>query len=50
MNKVTYVVLEQTPIIILYSKPVLCMSKNGYYTKHTIQITRIVNFVRNGEE
>ena len=36
---------EQPPLVILYGKPAICMAKNGKYTKHTIHISRIMNFV-----
>ena len=50
MNKYADMVPEHSPIIILDSKSAVCMYKNGKYTKHTIHISRIVHFVRNGEE
>ena len=40
---------EEAPLIILDSKSYFCMDKNGKYTKHTRQIYRRLNFVRNGE-
>ena len=44
MNKDTYVVPEQAPLIILYSKSSIYMTKNGKDTKHTIHIPKIMNF------
>ena len=41
---------EQAPLIILDSKSVICMSKNGKDTKHTRNISRIIHFVRNGKD
>ena len=49
LNKNTDIVLEAEPIIILDRKSDLYMAKNGKDTKHTRQISRRVNFVRNGE-
>ena len=50
MNKDTDIVPEEATLIILDSKYAVCMSKNGKDTKHTRQVTRRVNFVRNGEK
>ena len=41
---------EEAPLIVLDSKSAMCMDKNGRDTKHTRQIARIMNFVRNGEK
>ena len=49
-NKGPYVVPQQAALIILESKPALCMSKNGKDTKQTSHSYRIINLVRNGEE
>ena len=49
-NKDPYEVPEQARLIILYSKSAIGMDKNGKDNKHTIQIPRRINFVRNGEE
>ena len=38
LNKDTYVVPEQSPLIILDAKYTLCMANNDNYTKHTIHI------------
>ena len=46
----SYVVPEQAPIIILDINPDVCIANNNNYTKHTINISRRRNFVRNGEE
>ena len=50
MNKDPYVVPEQAPLIIFDSKSAVCVAKNGKDTKHTIHTSRIIHFVRNGEE
>ena len=34
LNKDTYIVPEEDPMIVLDSKSAMCMSKNGKYTKH----------------
>ena len=47
-NKDPYTVPEEAPIIVLYSKSVICMAKNGKYTKHTRHIARRMHLVRNG--
>ena len=49
-NKDIYVVPEQSPLVILGSKSAVCVDKNVNYTKHIINISRIMHFVRNGEE
>ena len=49
INKDTYVVPEQVPLIILYSKSYIYMTNNGKDTKHTKHIPKIMNFARNGE-
>ena len=50
MNKDPYVVPEQAPLIILYSKSDVCMKNNGKDTKHTRHISRRMKLVRNGED
>ena len=50
LNKDPDAVPEQVSIIIFYSKSAIFMDKNGKDTKHTIHISRIMYFVRNGEE
>ena len=47
LNKNLYVVPEQASLIILDSKPAVCMANGGKYTKHTRNIPRIMNFVTN---
>ena len=49
LNKYPDIFPEEAPIIILDSKYDVCMAKNGKDTKHTRQIYRRINFVRNGE-
>ena len=49
LNKDTYIVPEEDPLIILDSKSDVCMAKNGKDTKHTRHIARRVHFKRNGE-
>ena len=50
LNKDPDAVSEQVSIIIFYSKSAIFVDKNGKDTKHTIHISRIMYFVRNGEE
>ena len=50
LNRDTYVVPEQAPLIILDSKSDVCMDKKGKDTKHTRNIYIRTNFVRNFEE
>ena len=50
LNKYPDIVTEEDHIIILDSKSAGYMDKNGKYAKHTRQISRRVNFVRNGEK
>ena len=49
LNKDPDIVPEEAPLIILDSKSVVCMDKNGKDIKHTRQISRRVNYVRIGE-
>ena len=49
LNKNPYIVLWESPLIILDSKSDVCMAKNSKDTKHTRQISRRVHFLRNGE-
>ena len=49
LNKDTDIVPDEAPLIILDSKSAVFMDKNGKDTKHTSQIFRRVNLVRNGE-
>ena len=50
INRYPDVVPEQAPLIVLGIKSSACMDNNGEYTKHTIHISRRMNFVRNGED
>ena len=50
LNKDTYIVPEEAPLIVLDSKSSICMAKNGKYTKNTRHIARRMHFVRNGEK
>ena len=50
LNKYTYIVTEEDPLIILDSKYDVCVDKNGKYTKHTGNIASRMNFVRNSEK
>ena len=38
LNKDPDIVPEEAPLILLYSKSILCMSNNGKDTKHTRHI------------
>ena len=49
MKKDTDIVAKEVLLIILDSKSVMCMDNNGKDTKQTMQISRRVHFVRNGE-
>ena len=49
LNKDTYIVPEEDPLIILYIKSSVCMDKNGKDTKHTRHIYIRVHLVRNSE-
>ena len=50
LNKDPYIVPEEAPLIVLYSKSTMCMAKKIKDTKHTRRIARIMHFVRNGEK
>ena len=50
LKKDPYMVPEQAPLIILDRKSAICVFKDGIYTKHTIQISRRMHFVINGED
>ena len=41
---------REATFIVLDSKSAMCMDKNGKDTKHTRNIARRMNFVRNGEK
>ena len=43
-------VTKEAPLIVLDSKYAMFMAKNGKDTKHTINVARRMNFVRNGEK
>ena len=49
LNKDPDIVPEEAPLITLDSNSDVCMANNVKYTKHTRQISRILHFVRNGE-
>ena len=42
LNKDTYIVPEEYPLIILDSKSDVCMDKNGKDTNHTRHISRTI--------
>ena len=50
LNRDTYIVPEEAPLIILDSKSGVCMAKNSKDTKHTRHIARRIHLVRNGEK
>ena len=50
LNEDPKMVPKEAPLIVLDSKSAMCMAKNGKDTKHTRHITRIMHFVRNGEQ
>ena len=50
LNKVPYLVTEESPLIIMDSKSDFFMDKNGKYTKHTSHIYRRVKLVSNSEK
>ena len=50
LNKDPDIVPEEAPLIVLDSKYAIYIAKNGTYTKHTRQISRRMNSVRNGEK
>ena len=47
-NKDPDIVLEEAPLVILYSKSFVFMANTGKDTKHTRHIARIMHFVSNG--
>ena len=49
LNEDPDMVSKENPLIVLDSKSVIYMAKNGKDTKHTRHIARRMNFVRNGE-
>ena len=50
LNKGSDIIPEEASLIILNSKSVVCVVKNGKYTNHTKHISRRVHFVLNGEK
>ena len=48
LNKDPDIVLEEYPMIILYSNYAMCMAKNRKDTKNTRHIARKMHLVRNG--
>ena len=50
MNKDTYIVPEQAPLVIVGIKSAVSMYDNGKYTKHTMNILRRMRFVSNSLE
>ena len=50
LNKDTDIFPEEAPLIVLYSKSDICMTKNNKDTKHTRHISRRIHFVRNCEK
>ena len=49
LSKDPDIVPEEATLIVLDGKSAMCMTKNDKDTKHTRQISRRMNFVRNGE-
>ena len=50
LNKDPDIFPDESPLILLDSKSAICMTNNGKDTNHTRNISRRVNFVRNGEK
>ena len=50
LNKDTYIVPDESPLIISDSKSDMCMANNGKHTKHTRYISRIMYLVKNAEK
>ena len=50
LNNDPYIVPEDSPLVILDSKPAMCMAKYSKDTKHTRHIARRIYFVSNGEK
>ena len=50
LNKYPDIVPEETLLIVLDSKYAMCIAINSKDTKQTRHISRIMNFVRNGEK
>ena len=49
-NKDPYIVPEEAPIVILYSKSAMCIAKDGNDTNHTRHISRRLHLMRNGQK
>ena len=49
LNEDLDMVPKEAPLIVLDSKYAMCMAKNVKGTKHTRDIARRIDFVRNGE-
>ena len=47
LNKDPYIVPDENPLIVLYSKSAMYMDNNVKETKHTRNIARRMRFVRN---
>ena len=45
LNKDTYIVKEEAPLIVLDSKSAMCMDNNGKDTKYTIHTAKIILFI-----
>ena len=50
LNKDTDIVPEESPLIVLDSKPAMCMAKNVKDTKDIKHIARRMHFVSNGKK
>ena len=50
LNKEPEIVTEEALLIVLYSKSVVFLDKNGKDTKHTRHIERIFYFLKNDEK
>ena len=50
LNEDPDMVPKEAPLIVLDGKSAMCMAKNGRDTKHTRNIARKMNFVRNREK
>ena len=50
LNKYPYIVPEEAPLIVLFSKSAMWMDKNVKDTKHTGHISNRIHFVKNGEK
>ena len=49
LNKYTYIVPQEDPLIVLGIKSAMCIANTGEDTTHTRHIVRRIHFVRNGE-